>query len=55
MTSKSEQQVLLQRVMALRRLAKIGAPLYGNTPTHEQIDAWAKELEDYIKQKDLKK
>jgi hypothetical protein len=38
MTSKSEQQILLQHVMALKRLAKIGSPLYGNTPTHEQID-----------------
>jgi hypothetical protein len=53
MTSKSEQQILLQHVMALKRLAKIGSPLYGNTPTHEQIDTWAKELENYIKQKDL--
>lgn len=54
-TSKSEQQILLQRVKALNRLAKIGSPLYGSSPTHVEIDAWAKELENYIKQKDLKK
>ena len=44
----SEKQILLQRVMALRRLAKIAVAHVG-TPDRSEIDAWAEELDEYIK------
>ena len=49
--SMSEKQILLQRLIALKRLAKVGAAPYG-TPMNTEIDAWAAELEEYIKRKD---
>ena len=52
--SMSEKQILLQRLIALKRLAKVGAAPYG-TPMNTEIDAWAAELEEYIKRKDLKR
>ena len=48
--SLSNKQRLLQRVMALKRLAKIAASQYSD-PKLSEVDAWAAELEEFIKDK----
>jgi hypothetical protein len=50
MTSASERQIILQRVTALRRLAKIGAARE-EYPKLTEIDKWANEVEEYVKRK----
>jgi uncharacterized protein YaaR (DUF327 family) len=46
--SRTEKQILLQRITALERLAKIGTLTY-NGPSIEEIEAWSAELKEYVK------
>ena len=46
--AKTEKELILQRVTALERLAKIGAAPYGS-PTNAEIDAWVDEVKAFIK------
>jgi len=48
MKSLSQKQILLQRVMALKRLAKMAAARE-KSPKLSEIDSWAAELESFIK------
>ena len=45
---KTEKEIILQRVTALERLAKMGAAPYG-TPKNAEIDAWVKEVKELVK------
>ena len=47
---KTEKEIILQRVTAMERLAKMGAAPY-TTPTNAEIDAWVAEVKEFIKAK----
>jgi hypothetical protein len=46
--SLSQKQILLQRITALKRLAKMAAA-EEKSPKLSEIDSWAAELEGFIK------
>jgi hypothetical protein len=47
--SKSEKQILLQRIIALERLAKVGAASAKFVPKIKEIEAWSNELKEFVK------
>ena len=48
MRPKTEKEIILQRVTALERLAKMGAAPSGS-PTNAEIDAWVAEVKEFVK------
>lgn len=45
---KTEKEVILQRITALERLAKVGA-IASDGPKYTEIAAWVKEVKEYVK------